>query len=50
VAFQPGYVGKLIDLGYTDTIARSAEIEAFFKYPADQTIENPSLPPPRPSV
>lgn len=30
VAFQPGYVGKLIDLGYEDTRARRAEIETFF--------------------
>ena len=30
LAFQPGYVGKLIDLGHADTLARRAEIEAFF--------------------
>ena len=36
VAFQPGYVGKLIDLGYRDTHARRAEIEAFFTLSSDQ--------------
>jgi hypothetical protein len=46
VAFQPGYVGKLIELGYDDTLARSAEIEAFFKYPADQTMDAPFTPQP----
>jgi NTE family protein len=30
VAFLPGYIGKLIELGYADTLARSAEIESFF--------------------
>lgn len=30
VAFQPGYIRTLIDLGYEDTIARAKEIEAFF--------------------
>ncbi|MFI5306081.1 MAG: patatin-like phospholipase family protein [Polyangiales bacterium] len=30
VAFQPEYVGKLIELGYADTLARRAEIETFF--------------------
>lgn len=30
LAFQPGYVGKLIELGRSDTLARRAEIEAFF--------------------
>lgn len=30
LAFQPGYVGKLIDLGHADTLERRAEIEAFF--------------------
>jgi NTE family protein len=33
LAFQPGYVGKLIDLGYSDTLARRAEIESFFAAP-----------------
>ena len=35
LAFQPAYVGKLIDLGHSDTLARRAEIEAFFEAPAD---------------
>ena len=35
LAFQPGYVGKLLELGYEDTLARRAEIEAFFEAPAD---------------
>ena len=35
LAFQPGYVGKLIELGRADTLARRAEIEAFFSAPAD---------------
>jgi NTE family protein len=30
LAFQPGYVGRLISLGYDDTRARSDEIRAFF--------------------
>jgi NTE family protein len=34
LAFLPGYVGKLIELGQTDTLARRAEIEAFFETPA----------------
>ncbi len=37
LAFQPGYVGKLIELGYRDTLARRAEIEAFFQAPVDQS-------------
>jgi NTE family protein len=36
LAFQPGYVGKLIELGYQDTLARRAEIEAFFSRPSEQ--------------
>jgi NTE family protein len=35
LAFQPGYVSKLIDLGYSDTLARRAEIDAFFEAPSD---------------
>jgi NTE family protein len=35
LAFQPGYIRKLIELGYEDTLARRAEIEAFFEAPAD---------------
>lgn len=30
VAFQPGYIRTLIDLGYQDTIERAKEIEEFF--------------------
>jgi len=30
VAFQPEYVGKLIELGFADTLAHRAEIETFF--------------------
>jgi NTE family protein len=30
LAFQPGYVGRLIELGYDDTMARKGELEAFF--------------------
>jgi len=29
LAFQPGYVGSLIELGYADTLHRRSEIEAF---------------------
>lgn len=35
LAFQPGYVGKLIELGYSDTLARRGEIESFFEAPLD---------------
>ena len=35
LAFQPGYVSKLIELGYADTLARRNEIEEFFQAPAD---------------
>jgi NTE family protein len=30
LAFEPGYVHTLIDLGYADTLARRKEVEAFF--------------------
>jgi NTE family protein len=33
LAFQPGYIGKLIELGYADTRARQKEIEAFIAAP-----------------
>lgn len=33
VAFQPEYVGKLIDLGYADTLAQRADIESFLALP-----------------
>ncbi len=29
--FEPGYVGELIDLGYSDAMARAEEIKEFFK-------------------
>lgn len=35
LAFQPAYIGKLVELGYRDTLLRRAEIEAFFEAPAD---------------
>ena len=35
LAFQPGYVSKLIELGYADTLARRTELEEFFRAPAD---------------
>jgi NTE family protein len=31
LAFEPVYVGRVMDLGYCDTMARRAEIEAFFR-------------------
>lgn len=31
LAFQPGYVSKLIELGYADTMARRRELEVFFE-------------------
>jgi NTE family protein len=37
VAFQPGYVGQLIELGYKDTLAQRKVIEDFFQAPLDQT-------------
>jgi NTE family protein len=33
LAFEPDYVGKLLDLGYRDTLARRHEVEAFFESP-----------------
>jgi len=35
LAFQPGYIGKLIELGYEDTMARKREVEEFFEAPGD---------------
>jgi NTE family protein len=35
VAFQPGYVRQLIDLGYADTMARRGEFEEFMAAPVD---------------
>jgi NTE family protein len=34
LAFEPVYVGRLLDLGYGDTKARRAEIEDFFAAPS----------------
>jgi len=34
LAFQPAYIERLIELGYTDALARRAEIEAFFEIDA----------------
>ena len=34
LAFEPVYVGMLLELGYHDTIARSDEVRAFFAEPA----------------
>lgn len=35
LAFQPGYISKLIELGYEDTMARKREVEEFFAAPGD---------------
>jgi NTE family protein len=45
VAFQPGYVGQLIELGYTDTLAQRGVVEAFFEAPLDYT-PSTGMPPP----
>ena len=34
LAFEPIYVGRVMDLGYKDTLARRDEVEAFFREPA----------------
>jgi NTE family protein len=34
LAFQPGYIAKLVELGYQDTRARREEIDAFLSTPA----------------
>jgi NTE family protein len=31
LAFEPVYVGRLVELGYRDTLARRADVEAFFE-------------------
>jgi NTE family protein len=46
LAFQPGYVGKLIELGYEDTIARRDEIVAFFETPFEDHAPPSMIPPP----
>lgn len=38
VAFQPGYVNQLIDLGYEDTMERRGEIEEFFAAPVEDPV------------
>ena len=45
VAFQPGYVGQLIELGYKDTIAQAEVVEDFFAAPLEKT-ESRGMPPP----
>jgi NTE family protein len=45
VAFQPGYVSKLIELGYNDTIARKREIELFMSQPIDSMVPGPPAVP-----
>jgi NTE family protein len=46
LAFQPEYVGKLMKLGYDDTRARRADVEAFFRASVDET-QLPSISEPR---
>jgi len=46
LAFQPGYVSKLIELGYEDTITRRDEIEAFFETPVEDAAPPSMIPPP----
>jgi NTE family protein len=46
LAFQPGYVGKLIELGYEDTMARRDEIQEFFGTPVEDTAPPSMVPPP----
>ena len=38
LAFQPGYVGKLIELGYEDTRSRRTELEAFLGAPQEAAL------------
>jgi NTE family protein len=42
VAFQPGYVGQLIELGYTDTMLQAKVIEDFFAAPVEKTVTSPT--------
>ncbi len=35
LAFQPAYVGRLIELGHRDTLARRGEIESFLEMPSE---------------
>lgn len=48
LAFQPGYIGLLMELGYDDTRARRDEIEAFFAAPADGIAPSRFAAPPAP--
>jgi NTE family protein len=44
LAFEPEYVGRLIDLGHADTMRRRAEIEAFLAPVADEAEGTPRPP------
>jgi NTE family protein len=44
LAFQPEYVGKLIELGYQDTLSRAREIEAFFATESEDVAPPSMLP------
>jgi NTE family protein len=44
LAFDPTYVGQLMELGYADTQARRGEVEAFFRTPVEDEAP-PSLRP-----
>jgi NTE family protein len=44
LAFQPEYVGKLMALGFEDTMARRLEVEAFFGSPAEDTAPHSAFP------
>jgi NTE family protein len=46
LAFLPGYVGKLIELGYEDTMSRRDEILAFFGTPIEDMAPPSMIPPP----
>jgi NTE family protein len=46
LAFLPGYVGKLIELGYADTMARREEIDAFFEMAFEDHAPPSMIPPP----
>ncbi|MBM4363990.1 MAG: patatin-like phospholipase family protein [Deltaproteobacteria bacterium] len=47
LAFQPGYVGRLIELGRKDTLARQHEIASFFAQQAEDFAPPSMLPPGR---
>lgn len=46
LAFLPGYVGKLIELGYEDTMERRDEIQEFFETPFEDLAPPSMVPPP----